>query len=315
MKKNVHNHTIVFYNVENLYDTIDNKGVKDSDFTPGGAKHWTQERLEKKLVDLATTLDNIHSKHPIIVGLTEVENREVARQLMEKLAQEDCNYKLLHQDSLDVRGIDLCLIYDSSFVTYISHLYLRIDFPWNTDIKTRDVLFFECEINQEKLWVVVNHWPSRRSSSSDKKRNHVAKAVRARLDEIIRHDPDVKILVLGDFNDEPNDLSLERYLKAKRTKNIDNEELYNLATELHEKGVGTCVHDGEWLMIDQVLINRNLLQNKNDGISIKRNEMHIHAPASLLFHKRDYSQPDHTYSGDKYEGGISDHLPVYVKLS
>lgn len=314
MKKNARNHTVVFYNVENLYNTIDDKGVKDSDFTPEGDKHWTLERLSKKLTDLARTIDSISDKHPIIVGITEVENEDVATQLMKTSPLVEHNYKLLHQDSPDNRGIDTCLIYDEDYVKYISHQFLRFRFPWNFDIKTRDALFFECEINGEEFWIVVNHWPSRSSKNSAKKREFVAKTVRERIDQVMARNPESKLIVMGDFNDEPSDLSILRHLDAKRTKNIDEKELFNLANELYESGKGTCVHDGDWLMIDQIMVNRNLLQNKNDGLGIRKNKMYIHAPEELIFHKKDYSQPDHTYSGDRYEGGISDHLPVYVKL-
>lgn len=313
--KDARKHTIVFYNVENLYDTIDDKHVKDSDFTPTGSKHWTEQRLEKKLKDLAQTIDSISPNHPIIIGLTEVENEGVTRALMNTSSLKEYGYELIHQDSPDVRGIDVCMLYDPAYIHYLSHEYLRIHFPWNEDIKTRDVLFFECEINDEHFWVVANHWPSRRSESSEKKRNHVAKLIREKLDEIMINNPSSKVMVMGDFNDEPNNLSLERHLRAKRSKNIDNRELFNLAAEHFEDGHGTCVHDGDWLMIDQFMINRNLLQNNNDGLEVRKNEMHILSSEDLLFHKRDYSQPDHTYSGDRYEGGISDHLPVYIKLS
>lgn len=314
MKKDARKHTVVFYNVENLYDTTDNKRVKDSDFTPTGDKHWTLERLDKKLQDLARTIDSISSHHPIIFGLTEVENATVTQQLLDTNPLKNFNYRLIHQDSPDNRGIDTCLAYDEDYVKYISHQYLRVHFPWNRDIKTRDVLFFECEINGEEFWIVVNHWPSRSSNSSEKKRQHVAKTIREHLDQIIMKNPESKIIVMGDFNDEPNNLSIERYLGAKREKKIDKNEFYNLANELFESGKGTCVHDGDWLMIDQIMINRNLLQNNNLGLGVDKNEMYIHAPEELIFHKRDYSQPNHTYSGDKYEGGISDHLPVYIKL-
>ncbi|CAG5087348.1 endonuclease/exonuclease/phosphatase family protein [Parvicella tangerina] len=314
MKKAAKNHSLVFYNVENLYDTIDDKGVKDSDFTPSGNKHWTLDRLSKKLVDLAETIDSIPGKHAILIGLTEVENRSVALQLLQTSPLSTHQYALLHEDSPDNRGIDVCVLYDQEYVNYLSHYYLRIHFPWNKDIKTRDVLFFECAINGEKLWVVINHWPSRMSESSAKKRDHVAKQVRAELDKIIEQEPKVKILLMGDFNDEPNNLSLERHLEVKRSKNIDHREFYNLAADLFEAGEGTCVHDGHWLMIDQIMINRNLLQNNNNGFAIEDNKMYIHGNERLIYHKKGHSQPNHTYSGDHYVGGISDHLPVYVKI-
>lgn len=249
--KDARKHTVVFYNVENLYDTIDDKGVRDSDFTPEGEKNWTIERLSKKLTDLASAIGGISKKHPVVIGLTEVENRGVATQLMKTSPLRDHNYKLVHQDSPDNRGIDVCLFYDQEYVKYLSHEYLRLVFPWNHDIKTRDVLFFECEINGEEFWFVVNHWPSRGSNNSEKKREFVAKCVRQRLNQVMARNSGSKIIVMGDFNDEPSDISLLRHLDARHTKNIDDTELYNLANEHFEQGKGSCVYEGGWLMIDQ----------------------------------------------------------------
>lgn len=310
-------HTLVFYNVENLYDTQDDPRTADTEFTPFGEKQWTPERLDKKLHDLSEVLMSISAKHPIVIGLTEVENREVVEQLTHTQRMSDVNYHIIHQESTDNRGIDLCLLYDQDHVTYLSHEYLRIHFPWNRDIKTRDVLFFECNIGGEHFWIVANHWPSRRKGSeeTEKKRIHVAKSVRKKLDELIFKFPESKILVMGDFNDEPNDLSITRYLKAKSNKNIDDKELFNLSFEDFSKGLGSSTHEGQWIMIDQMMINRNFLQNRNEGLEIVNQKAEIFRPEELIFEQRKLEKPNQTYAGDHYVGGVSDHLPIYVKLS
>lgn len=310
-------HSMVFYNVENLYDTIDDPEVADTEFTPHGDKHWTSDRLQKKLDDIGEVLINIAPKHPIIVGLTEVENREVVEQLLGTDVLKEINYQLIHQDSPDNRGIDLCLFYDEDLVEYISHQYLRIHFSWNPDIKTRDVLFFECKINNEHFWIVVNHWPSRRNGSeeTENKRVHVAKEVRKRLDYIMKNYSASKILVMGDFNDEPSDLSIVRHLKAKANKNIDELELFNLSFADFEKDQGSSSHDGDWMMIDQMMINRNFLQNKNEGVGVANNRSYLFKDEMVIFKNKHFTKPNQTYAGDKYVGGVSDHLPVYIKLS
>ncbi|MCB9194840.1 MAG: hypothetical protein H6600_09720 [Flavobacteriales bacterium] len=310
-------HSIVFYNVENLYDTIDDPEVADTEFTPHGDKHWTSDRLQKKLDDIGEVLINIATKHPLIVGLTEVENREVVEQLLGTDVLKEINYQLIHQDSPDNRGIDLCLFYDEDLVEYISHQYLRIHFSWNPDIKTRDVLFFECKINNEHFWIVVNHWPSRRNGSeeTENKRVHVAKEVRKRLNYIMKNYSASKILVMGDFNDEPSDLSIVRHLKAKANKNIDEFELFNLSFADFEKDQGSSSHDGDWMMIDQMMINRNFLQNKNEGVGVANNKSYLFKDEMVIFRNKHFTKPNQTYAGDKYVGGVSDHLPVYIKLS
>ena len=315
--KSPNNHSILFYNVENLYDINDDKKVSDSEFTPHGDKKWNEERYQRKLKSLAKVISSASTKHPIIAGLTEVENRDVVEDLILKTELSDFNYSIIHQDSPDNRGIDLCLIYDKDYVKRLSHYYLRIDFPWNRDIKTRDVLFFRAEIDNENLWIIVNHWPSRRdgAAETEDKRIHVAKEVRRQIDKIQEDFPQDKIVIMGDFNDEPHNRSIEQILKAKRSKNIKSDEFYNLMTEADKNEEGTSTHMGEWLMIDQIMVNRNFLQNKNDGLGILHNSATVYASKNILYCRANGNcQPNQTYGGDHYIGGVSDHLPVFITL-
>jgi predicted extracellular nuclease len=316
MKNNPKGHTIVFYNVENLFDIYDDKFVSDTEFTPHGDKKWTEERYHRKIDALGNVIANIKS-HPIIVGLTEVENEAVVQDLIMSEKLRHHNYSIIHQDSPDNRGIDLCLFYDKKYVTEISHEFLRISFDWNRDIKTRDVLFFRCEIAHENFWIIVNHWPSRRDGAkeTEDKRVHVARAVRQKIEEIMDVYPEDKMLIMGDFNDEPVDRSVTQILKAKTSKNIKSDEFYNLMTEPDKQEKGTSTHMGEWLMIDQIMINRNFLHNSNEGISIKNNQGIIYSAPDVLYCRANgQCKPNQTYAGDHYVGGVSDHLPVYAIL-
>lgn len=293
---------------------MDDKGVSDGEFTPEGEKNWTESKYQKKLKDLAQTIQGLENKHPVIVGLTEVEDKGVVEDLINTYPLSEFKLEIIHQDSPDTRGIDTCLLYDKEHVKYLSHQYLRINFPWNLDIKTRDILFFECEMDNEHFWIVVNHWPSRRSESSEKKRIHVAISVQERIKSIMLKHPDSKCLMMGDFNDEPNNLSITRYLKAKSSKNISSDEFYNLAYVPFEKGKGSSVHEGNWLMIDQIMVNRAFLQNNNKGIGIRNESMKIGNDDTLIHRSKYEEKPNQTYLGDRYVGGISDHLPIYVIL-
>ena len=149
--KSAKNHSILFYNVENLYDIHDDPKVSDTEFTPHGDKKWNLERYHRKLHALSKILLNASNNHPIIAGFTEVENRGVVEDLILKTQLSEFHYSIIHQNSPDNRGIDLCLIYDKDYVKRIGHEFLRINFPWNKDIKTRDVLFFRCQINDENF--------------------------------------------------------------------------------------------------------------------------------------------------------------------
>lgn len=315
--KSAKKHTILFYNVENLYDIHDDKKVSDTEFTPQGDKNWTEEKYQRKLTALAGVIQKSSANHPIVAGFTEVENRKVVEDLILTKDLVKIHYSIIHQDSPDNRGIDVCLIYDNDFVKRLEHHYLRIEFHWNKDIKTRDVLFFRARINNENFWFIVNHWPSRRNGTNEteEKRIHVAKEVRKEVDRIQAEFPDDKVLIMGDFNDEPHNKSVERILQAKRSKNIKSDEFYNLMTEADKKEEGTSSHMGEWLMIDQMMINRNFLQNKNKGLAIKDSRAEIYAADNILYCRPNGNcKPNKTYSGDHYIGGVSDHLPVFVTL-
>jgi predicted extracellular nuclease len=315
--KSAKKHSILFYNVENLYDIHDDKKVSDFEFTPHGDKNWNEHKYQRKLKALANAILNTSSKHPIIAGLTEVENRRVLEDLILKTDLSKFHYSILHQDSSDNRGIDLCLIYDNNYVKRLSHYYVRIEFPWNRDIKTRDVLFFRAEINKENFWIIVNHWPSRKNGASETedKRIQVAKEVRKQIDKIQYDFPVDKILIMGDFNDEPRNRSIEQILKAKRSKNIKVDEFYNLMTEADKKGEGTSTHMGEWLMIDQMMVNRNFLQNNNEGLGVKNQKASIFTSHGVLYCRPNGNcKPNQTYGGDNYMGGVSDHLPIFIEL-
>lgn len=315
--KSVQDHSILFYNVENLFDINDDPIVKDSDYTPRGKYKWTQERYDKKLFNLENIILSVHSKHPIVAGFTEVENRGVLEDLIDQPRMKEISYEILHRDSPDVRGIDVGLIFDNERVEYLQHEYLRIDFPWNRNIKTRDVLFFQAVIGGEEFWLIVNHWPSRRKGAkeTEEKRLHVADKVREKIEQIQFDYPDSNILIMGDFNDEPTDVSITRMLKAKRDKNIRSDEFFNLCAELDNQKIGTSTHMGEWLMIDQMMINRVLLHAKEGSIVVKNNEVNVYKDKSVLhFRANGKCQPNRTYAGTKYIGGVSDHLPIYVVL-
>jgi endonuclease/exonuclease/phosphatase family metal-dependent hydrolase len=315
--KSASGHPIVFYNVENLFDIHDDKGVMDSDFTPSGKNKWTKERYERKLRSLENILVNIDSKHPIVVGVSEIENRGTIEDLIGQKTISKINYEIIHRNSPDNRGIDVGLYYDADRVAYIQHEYLRIEFPWNRDIKTRDVLFFQATLNDENFWFVVNHWPSRRNGTAEteEKRLHTAEMVRKKLEEIQFDYPNDKIIIMGDFNDEPIDKSITQILRAKRDKKIRADEFFNLAAEKDKNHQGTSTHMWEWLMIDQMMVNRNLLHAKKPSLCLKSDSMGIFEKEDVLFCRvNGKCQPNATYKGTQYTGGVSDHLPVYIIL-
>lgn len=312
-------HLIVFYNVENLFDTKDDPLTSDEEFTPFGEKEWTEERYQKKLKDLADVIDAISpSTLPSFIGLAEVENYDVVKALSKTGTLSQAKYKIVHAESPDNRGIDNALLYDAKYFKKSNHEFIRVNFPWNEDIKTRDILHcWGTNIYGEEIHIYVNHWPSRRDgvNETEKKRLRTAEELKKSIAKVQSSNPEAKIIVMGDFNDLPNNKSIKEVIDAKgeREKGV----LVNLSTSEFKKGKGTIVHEREWLMIDQMLVTPNFLEQNTNGwyLHKKQNKAKSFYDDMVLYTARDGDKmPNKTYGGDRYYGGYSDHLPVYFWL-
>ena len=285
------------WNVENYFDTYDNPGTSDEEFTPTGDNRWSWKRFEKKRDDIAKTLllaADEYGELPGIIGLAEIENSFVLQQLLEETPLARAGYKYIHKDSPDSRGIDVALLYREEKFKPLHTKYIEASFP------TRDVLYTKGVADgKDTLHIMVNHWPSKRGneSSSGKKREYVSLMVSRTVDSILRSSPDANILLMGDFNDTPDSGPLQ---------NLG--QLTNLAQKA--KGAeGTYKYQHEWSIIDQILVSENMVARTG-----KR--MDIFAPESLFTEDAAYMgiKPKRTYSGPRYLGGVSDHLPVLLKI-
>ncbi|UCG28258.1 MAG: hypothetical protein JSV24_02540, partial [Bacteroidales bacterium] len=217
---------IVFYNVENLFDTENDPAILDDEFTPDSEKMWDAERYEKKLDDIAEVLGSIRKRDlPEIIGLCEVENRKVLEDLInaKKLRREE--FGIVHQDSPDARGIDVALLYRKERFKILAQKVLPVDFPFDT-IRTRDILYVKGETGDpETFHVFVNHWSSRTEGdkTTERRRIYAAVSLRKSVDSILNFEPDAKIIIMGDFNDEPTNMSLHTVLNAgNKRKNATN---------------------------------------------------------------------------------------------
>ena len=310
-------HPVVFYNVENLFDIFDDPNTSDDEFTPQGRKKWDVTKYKKKIDDITKVLTSIGNEMPVIIGLSEVENADVVVDLLSHKDMRNGNYVIVHEESPDNRGIDVAFMHDETRFNYLEHESIRTNFPWGSDIKTRDVLMVKGEFaNHDTVYIFVNHWPSRRDGQleTEPKRTLVAQNVRNRIDKILEEDPEAKIMLMGDFNDYPNNKSVSEVIKAKETKDLKDGEFYNLMFRLEKQGLGSHNYRGEWGMLDQIMISKGLTNSK-DGIKVRDNKAKVFAEDWVLF-KRNTGEtsPNKTYGGNKYFGGYSDHLPVYVIL-
>ncbi len=291
---------IVAYNVENLFDLQDDPRTQDEDFTPGGKLNWTEERLKKKYQRLAEVWDSLS---PDVAGLTEIENRAVLEGFVKYYKKR--KYAVVLYEGRDERGIDPALVYDPKKFRLLSSRALRVNLSGMPDSSTRDVLVAALETKKpfkDTLHLAVNHWPSRRNPPLARYR--AAQTVKTWADSLKKVRPNAKIILMGDFNDEPTDSSIVHGL-------VENHWV-NLWKPIHARGEGSYYHNKKWTAIDQIIVSPTLHAAPNRWTF---SDAQIYKREFLLEKNPKYHPaPFRTYAGDKYLGGYSDHLPVYLDL-
>jgi predicted extracellular nuclease len=305
-----------FYNVENLFDLVDDPKTEDEEFTPKGKKEWTEERYLKKLNQIAQVIGDMN--YPAVVGLCEVENATVLKDLVEKTKLKDYRYKYVHYDSPDARGIDNALIYMDGVFSVTASDVTRIDFPKEIveNQTTRDILHVEGVFrNRDTMHFFINHWPSRIGGmkESQPKRVYVATQLRKYTNKLLSKNPNARIVITGDLNDEPNNDSVLSVLDARPTGDkVDMTQLYNCSYQPDAEGKGSYNYQGEWNMLDQFIVSGSL---RNQSSNITVTDAQVFQTEYLIHQDKKYGPtPNRTYGGPKYYGGYSDHFPVFVEV-
>jgi predicted extracellular nuclease len=306
-----------FYNVENLFDTIDDPKINDNEFLPKNKMQWTKERYNTKLRHISQVFEEMH--WPAVIGLCEIENLEVLKDLISKTRLSSQGYDIVHYDSPDERGIDVALLYKKDIVKVLSSKAIRQSFPEELNDRTRDILHCVIELpNRQIVNTFVNHWPSRSSGQekSEVKRVLVAESLKKEIDKILANDARANILAMGDLNDDPTNISISQKLGASKydnTQNYDGKSLIDLGAVLIENGKGTLVYKESWNLFDQIIVNGNLLNKTNKIYS--DSQQGIGKFDFVLYKSKNGEMfPSRTYVGTKYYGGYSDHLPAFVFL-
>jgi len=308
---------IMFYNVENLYDTKHDSTKNDFEFLPDGIRHWTDYRFYTKLKQLYKVFAaNGTPEPPAVIALCEVENDFVIRKLIETTPLKNFGYGFVHYESPDPRGVDCALLYRKQHFELFDSRPFRITFPFDTASKTRDILYVKGLLfDEQMIHIFVNHWTSRfgGSAATIPKRNYIAQFLRAACDSILNDNPNANILILGDLNDDPTDESVSHFLCGQKSPS-DTLFLTNLSLPLFHQGKGTLKHGAFWNLFDQVIVSpalmngRNGLQICNDAIIFDHDFLFVEDETHLgkkLFR---------TYNGMTYAGGYADHLPVGVDI-
>jgi len=313
--------TIAFYNVENLFDTIDDPKTYDDDRTPNGRDKWTEEIYLKKSKNIARVISEIGKDivgtSPSIIGLCEVENKKVLIDLINNEELKNQGYGIAHFDSPDERGVDVGLLFRISRFTPIFtkaySLYLKRD-NVETDF-TRDHLLVSGYLDNELIHFIVNHWPSRSGGRmrSEKGRILAGQLNRKIIDSILSTDAKAKIINMGDFNDNPTDKSIKPTLKTVSNKSkIKRNELFNPTEKLYKKGFGSYNYRGKWDMLDQFMISSELLKNYGNFFL----KAGIYNEKYLINQDGKYEgYPFRSFAGGKFLNGYSDHFPIYMLLA
>lgn len=312
---------IIFYNVENLFDTFDDSTKADEEYLPGGLMHWTYSRYKTKLEKVCKVIVAAGGwTPPDMIGLAEIENSRVLLDLIHKTPLVKFEYRYVHKNSPDTRGIDVALLYNPATIKILKTEFIAGKSVDNTEKPTRDILYCKVSVRRtDTLHVFVNHWPSRSGGilETEPARMKMATILRRQIDSIVQSEPHQKIILMGDFNDGPCDKSLARVLKAlPATDNATTGILYNLSSGYETKNrIGTHKFQGQWNMLDQIIVSGELLTAKK-GLKTSPSCFSVFAPPYLLTEDKKYTgqEPFRTYKGPVYIGGFSDHLPVVVNL-
>jgi len=310
--------TVAFYNLENLFDTLDTEGVRDTEFTPKGRKSWNTYKYNKKLQNMATVISQlgVSGSGPEILGVAEIENRSVLEDLvkMPKIAAQ--NYKIVHYNSPDRRGIDVALLYNPKFYQVTNSRAIPLKIENDTNFRSRDLLHVSGMLEGEPMDFMVAHWPSRRGGEKRSRPLRIAAAEVARgvVDSLLNMNKNAKAIVMGDFNDDPLSPSVRKYLKGVGSKRAMNSEtLFNPMIPYYKKGIGTLAWRDAWNLFDQIIMTPAFIEEDKSSYRYYGTKI-FNKPFIKQFEGSFKGYPFRTYVGSTFMGGYSDHFPVYVFL-
>lgn len=318
-QKNVSKVTLAFYNCENLFDTHHQPGKQDEDFTPEGKYHYTQRIFEQKLHNIASVFQAMNSEHNnlAIAGLAEVENDRVLQDLCSQPELGDKHFRHICHAGPDPRGINVGFIYDPSLFILLNEEIVPVMFT-GTGHRShgRDILHIYGILDGDTVHVFVNHWTSRRKGEdeSERKRVQAAQANKTAIDELMSVNPNTKVIVMGDFNDNPTDRSIAEVLAATDDKNNTSASaLYNPFQSIYNSGEGTEKYRSTWNLFDQIILSGSFLSNNAHHLFY--NNAEIYRPRFIIDSKKQNDAPKRSFTGSRWMNGYSDHFPVLVELS
>jgi len=303
---------IMSYNVENLFDTIDDSNRADEDFTPSGKLQWNTVKYYEHLNHTVDAITNKGTNFPAIVGLIEVENGTVLNDLVNTSFLKGRGYQVVWHEGPDERGIDVAMIYDSKRVTIVASRPIPVVLESVSDPNTRDILKVSVKVGSEGYHLFVNHWPSRRGGQDESEMHRIkaASVLRKEIEQILAVDSKANIICMGDFNDFPSNKSVHDVLQAGVS--VENSVLFNMMSDFEAFKKGTHFYKGEWSPLDQFMVSYGMFDNK----CVSANSFEVLGYDFLYYTgKNGVKSPARVYAGDSYKGGYSDHLPILLHVN
>jgi Endonuclease/Exonuclease/phosphatase family len=314
-------HTIAFYNLENLFDTINDPNKFDESSPIMELKSNRYEAYKKKVRNMASVLadigQDVSKNAPAIIGVCEIENQEVLEDVINDSVLKDKNYGFVHYHSPDARGIDVALLYQKQLFAPIntsSHELKIYDNITRKRVYTRDQLLVSGNLEGELIHVIVSHWPSRSGGEAKSKYNRIAAAKLSKhlVDSLQVIDPYAKVFIMGDLNDDPTNTSLKNGLKTQKDRSkVNLKGIYNPFENFYKDGLGTTAYRDAWSLFDQIMLTKPLLEK--DYSTFQFYKAGIFNKDYLITTKGTYKgYPFRSWSDAGFTGGFSDHFPVYV---
>jgi len=318
---------VVFYNFENLFDTINDPDVLDEEFTPEGPKQWNSAKYDKKIGNLERVLFDIAAEDkdfPIVIGVSEIENRSVMEDVIATPKLSHGNYRIVHYDSPDARGVDVGFFYRPDVFKLEGSAPVKFEMPGMPEFRTRDFVTMWGTIEEEPFFFLVSHWPSRLGGkeASDPKREAAAAQIRAIVDSVQRANPATKVVVMGDLNDDATDRSVVEGLRAKgKIRDVEPGDMFNPFIALLKAGYGTLAYRDAWNLFDNIVVSDNLATGSTGKLKIRpagdsKYYGGIFRRPYMIQKEGQYKgYPLRTFVGNDFQSGFSDHFPVYIYIA
>ena len=318
---------VVFYNLENLFDTINDPNKNDEEYLPEGARKWTTYRYNQKQENMSRVLFDIAAEDrnfPTVIGVSEIENRLVLEDLLATPKLAKTNYRIVHYDSPDRRGVDCAFFYRPDQFKLEGSEAHKISFPGKPNFLTRDLVAMWGKMEGEPFYCIVSHWPSRLGGKerSQYSRDFVAEKCKRICDSVRTVNPATKVVIMGDFNDDATDASVTDVLGAKgNIKKLEKNDMYNPFYAMLKAGYGTLAYRDSWNLFDNIVVSENLATASTGALKVQKKEGakyygNIFIRPYMIQQEGQYKNyPLRSFVGSNFQNGYSDHFPVYIYIA